>query len=272
MISRRGMSTIGIKSSLGSGQDVARGLNPAQPISAFDMAALMRLLRQKVVESVRHGSIDPLMDFVYSSMTDGAGYIAHVPIACAKGCSFCCKVWVDASPPEALFTVKKMPSERRAEALDAVLAACKITTGASFAERCGTVNPPCPLLDGEGACSVYESRPVNCRTLVSTDVQKCIRTFVEGSDEGFPGLKVWLTLRDSYGTALEGALINAGLAHQAHEWNESLRIALTTSDAERRWLSGEDDFAGAPKSPAMPVFDNPMWRSVYEQAFGAAPP
>ncbi|HEX6218496.1 MAG TPA: YkgJ family cysteine cluster protein [Sphingomicrobium sp.] len=265
------MTTIGIKSGLGNRQAVERGLNPAQPISGHDLAALMRLLAEKVTASKEHRSVEPLMEFVYSSMTEGATYIAHIPVACGKGCSFCCKVWVDTTPPEALYAVGKMPPEQRRLALEAVEQACAITTGADFLDRLGKVNPPCPMLGTDGACTIYDDRPVACRTLVSTDVEACKRTFVEGSDEGFPGLKVWLTLRDSYATALEGALMHGGLAHRAHEWNESLRIAMTEADAEERWLSGDDVFASAPVSPAPSPFDNPLWRSIYQQAFGTQP-
>lgn len=253
------------------GQDVASGLNPARPIGSHDMVALMRLLDEKVQASVRHGSVDPLMDFIYSSLTDGAKFIAHIPLACGKGCSFCCKMWVDVTPPEALYTVKKMPPDQRRRAMEAVERVCSQTSGVPFFDRCGKVNPPCPLLDGQGACSVYESRPVACRTLVSTNVDDCISTFVDGSDLGFPAPNVWFTLRDSYNTALEGALIHAGLAYQAREWNDTLRIALTTPDAETRWLSGADDFAAAGMAPAPPTFQQPLWRTIYQQAFGALP-
>jgi Fe-S-cluster containining protein len=266
------MSTVGIKSSLGSGQDVNRGLNPAAPISASDMAGLMRLLGDRTADSVRLGSVRPLMDFVYSRMTEGSQFIAHLPIACRKGCSFCCHVWVDVTPPEALYTVATMPPDQRALADAAVDIAVATTEGASFEDRLGKVNPPCPMLDTAGACSIYETRPVACRTLVSTDVGKCIETFVEGKDTGFPGLKVWLTLRDSYSRALEGALVHAGLAHRPREWNQSLRIAMDEPDAEPRWLAGIDVFARAPTSPAPPTFDSPLWRTIYQQAFGVPLP
>ena len=264
------MPTIGIKSSLGTGQDAARGLNPARPISGFDMVALMRLLADKAQASIRHRSIDPLMEFVYSSMTEGARHIEHVPIDCRQGCSFCCRAWVDASPPEVLFAVKCMPAEQRDRARQSVEEACGITSGIDFADRGRKVNPPCPLLENN-LCSVYGARPVNCRTTVSTNVELCKATFVDGRPEGFPGLRVWMTLRDSYSSALEGALIHSGLAYRAREWNESLRIALNTPGAEERWLHGQDDFASAQSSPAPAIFDTPMWRSIYEQAFGVPP-
>lgn len=253
------------------GQDVARGLNPAKPIGSYDMVALMRLLDEKVRASIRHGSVDPLMDFVYSSLTDGARFIEHIPVACGKGCSFCCKMWVDATPPETIYTVKKMPPKQRQLALEAVERTCAQTSGLSIFERWGGANPPCPLLDEQGACSVYENRPVACRTLVSTNVDDCKSTFIDGSEEGFPSPDVWFTLRDSYNTALEGTLIHCGLAYQAHEWNDSLRIALTTPDAEARWLAGADDFAAAGMVAAPAIFQQPFWRTIYQQAFGALP-
>ena len=235
------------------------------------MIGLMRLLDEKVQASITHGSVDPLMDFVYSSLMHGAQFIAHIPVACRKGCSFCCKMWVDATPPEVLYTVKKMPPEQRERAMEAVAKVCRETSGVSFEDRCGKVNPSCSLLDDAGACTVYESRPIACRTLVSTNAEDCRMTFIEGSDLGFPSPDVWFTLRDCYNTALEGALIHSRLAYQARELNESLRIALTIPDAEVRWLSGADDFAAAPVSPAPPLFEQPLWRTIYQQAFGSLP-
>lgn len=265
------MQYITSKALSAGGQDVARGLNPAKPIASHDMVALMRLLDDQAQASIRHRSINPLMDFVYSSLMAGAEHVAHVPVACRKGCSYCCNTWVDATPPEVLFTVKSMPADQRRVALEAVARVSTVTSGLSFAERCGKVVMACPLLDDAGACSVYQSRPVNCRTLVSTDAEQCRRTFIDGDEVGFPSLKVWLTLRDSYSTALEGALIHAGLAHQARELNASLQLALTMADAEQRWLAGADDFAGVPTSPAPAIFENPVWRGIYQQAFGQLP-
>ena len=268
---RHDMQPAAIRPAWTGRQDVARGLHPAQPIASHDMVDLMRLLEEKAQASIAHRSINPLMDFVYSSLTAGAEYIAHIPVACGKGCSFCCRMWVDATPPEVLFTVKSMPPEQREQALEAVEKVCGLTAGASFLDRCGKVNPPCALLDDQGACSVYDSRPINCRTLVSTNVEDCKRTFIDGSEAGFPSLAVWFTLRDSYTTALEGALIHAGLAYRARELSASLRVALTKPDAEGRWLSGADDFADAPMAPATPIFEAPMWRHIYQQAFGTLP-
>jgi len=138
-------------------------------------------------------------------------------------------------------------------------------------DRCGKVNPPCPMLDDRGACGIYEARPISCRTLVSTDAEQCRRALAEGAEEGFPSLKVWFTLRDSYSTALEGALMHAGLAHQAREWNDSLKVALAEPDAETRWLAGADVFTSAARTPAAPIFQHPTWREIYRQAFGALP-
>jgi Fe-S-cluster containining protein len=148
---------------------------------------------------------------------------------------------------------------------------CSLSAGVSFEERCGKFNPACSLLDDQGVCSVYDSRPISCRTVVSSNADECRSTIVDGNDAGFPTPNVWVTLQDSYITALEGALIHAGLAYQAHELNESLRIALTKADAEERWLSGSDEFAAAATSPATPIFQNPLWRQIYQQAFGTLP-
>lgn len=265
------MSGTGTQPQWPGAQDPARGLNPTRPISGYDMVALMRLLADKAHASIARGSVDPLMDFIFSSLATGSGFVAHIPTACGKGCNYCCHLWVDATPAEVLYAVRKIAPPRREATTASVEKAHALTSGVSFADRCGKVNPPCPMLDDRGACGIYEARPISCRTLVSTDAEECRRALAEGAEESFPSLKVWFTLRDSYSTALEGALMHAGLAHQAHEWNDSLKIALAQPDAEQRWLSGADVFASAARTPAAPIFQHPTWREIYRQAFGALP-
>jgi hypothetical protein len=247
---------------------IARGVDVRRN-DADDLAALMRVLHHLVGKSIERRSVSPLMDFVWSNLTAGAEHVSSIRIACASGCSHCCNLWVEASAPEVLFTVGQMDVLRRKSVLQSVEAACSRTAGASFEER-ATILTPCPLLEGD-MCTIYAERPLVCRTAASTDAELCRRSLIHFSGEDIPVPLPWTSIRNNYRVALECALHRAGLPHQAREWNESLRLALTDETAEPRWLAGVDVFAGLPMPRDTVTTTHPHWRALYAHAFGSLP-
>ncbi len=247
---------------------IARGVDVRRN-DADDLAALMRVLHHLVGKSIERRSVSPLMDFVWSNLTAGAEHVSSIRIACASGCSHCCNLWVEASAPEVLFTVGQMDVSRRKRVLQSVEAACSRTAGASFEER-ATMLTPCPLLEGD-MCTIYAERPLVCRTAASTDAELCRRSLIHFSGEDIPVPLPWTSIRNNYRVALECALHRAGLPHQAREWNESLRLALTDETAEPRWLAGVDVFAGLPMPRDTVTTTHPHWRALYAHAFGSLP-
>lgn len=246
-------------------QLIRRGLD-ATGRDAEQVFALMRVLRDKVRSAVDRGSVNTLMGFLYENMTAGEKFVAVVPVACAKGCSHCCHIWVDAMPPEVFYTVGRMGARQRQEALDRVNLAMAETDRKTFAERGGMVTP-CPLL-ADNLCSIYPSRPINCRTAVSADASICERSYLAISGEDIPTPAVWFAVRQGYGFALQAALENAGLVASAREWNRCLHIALTEPDAEARWLAGEDVFAGAEIADELAGGSGDYYNAMYQEAFG----
>jgi len=247
---------------------IARGVDVRRE-DADDLVALMRVLRDLVQTSIEKRSVTPLMEFVWSNLTAGANHLAGVRTACARGCSHCCNLWVEASAPEVFFTVKRLETTGRATVLKAVEAACAQTRGVSFEQRV-TMLTPCPMLEGN-ICTVYAERPLVCRTAASTDAEACRRSLIQFSGEDIPVPLPWTSLRQNYRVALEGALYHAGLPHQSREWNESLRIALSDDTAEARWLAGVDVFTGLPMPQGTVTSTHPHWRALYAHAFGSLP-
>jgi hypothetical protein len=95
-------------------------------------------------------------------------------LACKKGCAHCCHFHVDINTLEAdrlADIVRQMPEARREEVvarLDAARDACQ------HADRDpGRYRHPCPFLEGS-ECSVYDDRPLACRSHVSSYVTFCI--------------------------------------------------------------------------------------------------
>jgi Fe-S-cluster containining protein len=247
---------------------IAAGLDATQ-LDGRQVVALMRVLRDKLRTCIERRSVTPMMYFIAASLDQGAKHLSELSVACRRGCSHCCHIWVDALAPEVFYALKSLKPQERLRAQEAVEQACGTTLGRSFDARAGMITP-CPLLLGN-ECSVYNARPINCRTAVSVDAEICRRSYREGAEEDIPTPFVWIALRQGYGVALEAALRHAGLAHRSSEWNESLRLVLAEPDAEARWLGGKDVFSSVPRVAGVEIFDHPLWRGMYEEAFGESP-
>jgi Fe-S-cluster containining protein len=165
-------------------------------------------------------------------------------IACTKGCTFCCHVSVTATAPE-IFLVASTIREQHKQDFEAVLnrvrASDQRTHGLSSMER-ARQKIPCAMLS-EGACSVYGARPGACRGFTSTSAQDCESGF-NGQPVQIKTPSVWTALMNAHKQALWAALAAAELPVERYEFHHALRIVLETPDAENRWLSGEDIFAG----------------------------
>lgn len=238
----------------------------ASRLDGREVISLMRVLRDRLRVCIERRSVSSLMHFIYCNLNDGTKHLADVPIACRKGCSHCCHIWVDASPPEIFYAVKTMHPDHKRSAVVEVEEACAITQGKSFDDR-GQLVTPCPLLQGD-LCGVYEARPINCRTAVSADSGVCERSYLQVSGEDIPTPFVWMALRQGYGVALEGAMVNAGLASENREWNEALKLTLADPDIEARWLAGEDVFRDVARVEEPGFLQQPNWQEMYRAAFG----
>jgi Fe-S-cluster containining protein len=118
-------------------------------------------------------------------------------VACHAGCWFCCTIPVAVTVFEAAMVrsaVQSLPEEqqraiweRLEEHIDLQDQAVADADGQhrAFHHRC-------PLLSDQGQCSVYEGRPLACRSLLSQDADRCRRLFLEG-DRGDPSVAFTLT-------------------------------------------------------------------------------
>ncbi|MDB4985567.1 MAG: hypothetical protein JWN04_745 [Myxococcaceae bacterium] len=95
-----------------------------------------------------------------AAFTDATSARRAADLTCSAGCSSCCHAWLSVSAVEA--------DELRAglAALSADERARVRTRGQGelAREAQGEAEPRCALLDGDGRCTVYEHRPLVCRT------------------------------------------------------------------------------------------------------------
>lgn len=165
---------------------------------------------------------------------------SHVkePAACGRGCHYCCRTLVTATAPEIL-RVAQAVRARPDMAARVRTAAAKATP--STAPH--TSRPPCPVLEAE-ICSLYEARPLACRSLLSQSLDACMRIFVQDVAEPVPHVRPSMEIRATLILMLQAAMHLAGLPYQQYELVQGLAAALKYDDPEARWLAGEPIFAG----------------------------
>ena len=169
-----------------------------------------------------------------------------ISIACRSGCALCCYSFVGVTAPE-VFRLGRAIRESRDEALkmEEVRARGLPLQGLGPAERPGR-KLPCPLLVGD-LCGVYHERPMVCRQATSLSLEACIDEFENaGKYAEIPVSALHLAYASNVHVAFLGALEAAGYSSNAYELSAALDIALSESDAERRWLAGEQIFGSLP--------------------------
>ncbi len=246
---------------------IARGIDP-KSTDPEPTAAMARRLHALFETAKQNGNVDPPVKFLHAkveqTIQDFGELFGGVPLACKKGCSHCCRVWISATAPEVL-SIAKMVKSGEGDVIDRLATAHSHTKGLDFTAR--SRNPyPCPMLEHD-LCSIYESRPQVCRLGASGDAQICARVFRNLSNEAIPTPHVYLMGKSAYSIALAIALKRSRLPHEAYELNAALVRALETEDAERVWLSGEDIFADVMRDPVDICANSRDAQLMFEHAF-----
>lgn len=168
-------------------------------------------------------------------------------IACKEGCAYCCHLYVQVTPLEAIRIARVLQASLDAPAL----AAMKETIAAAHARAQGkdaadrmVLALPCPLLQ-DGRCSVYEDRPFVCRGANSADVDACRAGL--GNPNGAP-LPMYIHQRNVYASVGQGTaegIRDAGYGTNLVELIAALNLALEHDDQLAAWQTGALDFAPA---------------------------
>lgn len=224
---------------------LAHGISPTAA-DAGQLQAMRRLLDASIAKAKQQQSVAPIIGAILPKVDATIGKLRDIPIACKKGCSHCCNIWVSASAPEILH-IAKIVRQRGQRAIDKVLAAHAATKAFSFDER--DSHPyPCPLVEKD-CCTIYVDRPRACRLAASADAEICARSYNNITNEDIPMPAMFLMARDAYAMAFASALKSAGLDHFGYEFNSGLARALEYPDAEKTWLAGGEVFNDLLRDP-----------------------
>lgn len=172
-------------------------------------------------------------------------------LACKKGCGYCCHTKVTVTVPE-IFVLARAVRERWDDPADGFKVnfqkAEALTRGLDVGQRYAT-RTACPLLS-EGACSMYEPRPLTCRAYGSKSLPACIELYNQIS-HNVPQSDVNQLMRSIIFAGLKAALGHAGLDSNGYELGHALDVAMPRG-AEARWLAGEPLFAGVAQEVRAP--------------------
>jgi hypothetical protein len=173
-----------------------------------------------------------------------AEFVAAADVQCRAGCSFCCHQNVDVTVPEALLVALQLGDEadpRRATILAAADAFRNIDDDTRIA-----TGKPCPLLVDQ-RCSVYNVRPINCRSFTSPDATNCHESMrrLEAGDTPLP-IEVYVVLRFLCGgeqAAIRGICRDLGLQADMVELTQAVAAIIRDPTLIERWAAGERVFA-----------------------------
>jgi Fe-S-cluster containining protein len=173
-----------------------------------------------------------------------AEFAAEADIQCRAGCSFCCHQNVDTTIPEALLVALQFGDEadpRRAAILTAADAFRDLDDDARV-----MTGKPCPMLV-DHRCSVYNVRPINCRSFTSPDATNCRESMrrIEVGETPLP-IEVYVVLRFLCGgeqAAVRGICRDLGLQADIVEMTQTIAAIIRDPTLIERWASGEKVFA-----------------------------
>ena len=168
---------------------------------------------------------------------------AKAPVACGKGCSYCCHAVVMVTAPEAFRMAREVEraepgraTPKRADFLSRAASTANLTATERFGRKL-----PCPFLAG-GACTVYAARPLACRRTTSFTLEPCVEEY-EGLEGDILVPQKLLTHATNAQLPLLAALKAFGRPARHYELSGAVRTILETDDAEARWREGEDVLA-----------------------------
>lgn len=171
------------------------------------------------------------------------------PVACSKGCGYCCHLKVETRAPDVLALAawidEHFSADERAGVLQRAQAHAARLAGKPLEQQL-RVNFPCPLLR-EGSCSAYAGRPATCRIVHSADVKPCIYAFEHPEELDAPsGADV--DLRVALRVANDGVVFafqERGYDTELYHLSTALAEAMTDPQAETRWRARERVFSEA---------------------------
>jgi Fe-S-cluster containining protein len=164
-------------------------------------------------------------------------------LGCKSGCAYCCYQNVEVTIPEAILVAAHLtdPADpRRGKVAETAAAVRDLDDN----ERRRT-GRPCPLLVAN-KCSIYDDRPLMCRSMLAVEAEQCRAAHVAATTSGetlpveYFVTAQYFMLGDQAG--LRGILKDMNLQYDLVELNQAVAAILRDPTLVDRWLAGERVF------------------------------
>lgn len=167
-------------------------------------------------------------DALWGQLRASPGFaLATPPAACQKGCGWCCHQRIGAAAIEVLTMARALATRPQAAMVEA-----------------WKPGAPCAFLQ-DGACAIYDIRPLKCRSLWHLDVRHCMGKYAGLPVMGAASDGFQLEPKMIYEGTLKGLalpLIKQGRDCPGVELMPALKAVLNDADAAKRWWRGESVF------------------------------
>lgn len=163
---------------------------------------------------------------------------------CKSGCTFCCHLYVEVTPLEAMAAWSALRDERFQPQRQAVIENAARAAGLPPDQR-RAARIPCAMLV-EGGCSIYETRPFACRGLYSTNARACEAALNTPVGMPLPQIRspaLPRVLAAVVGSGINAALADTGIQSDTLELTTALEALERNPDFPARWLAGERVFS-----------------------------
>ncbi len=166
-------------------------------------------------------------------------------IACGPGCGACCVLNVSVLFPEAIsiaWYVRRHLSAKAIEELKDRLYRLLVKTRWLDDEERLFLREPCAFLDRNGYCMIHVVRPLLCRSITSTNAEKCHDAIALAALDEAPAVEMNLfykNLADVVYRAMAEALQELGLDHRPRRLTSAVLGLLSEPELLTYYLSGE---------------------------------
>jgi Fe-S-cluster containining protein len=163
------------------------GLLPRVEAKLKTISGLDRTPEKRLVEqAARAGTVAKRVMWLRKAadyLQDGAAHLA----ACRKGCSHCCHISVMVSRAEAQVIAKETGARLNVAAGRFSMQGFEEQLETIQSATLQTYGEPCTFLRA-GACSIYASRPLQCRLLLNLDEDDLLCQLIENCESNVPYL------------------------------------------------------------------------------------
>lgn len=179
----------------------------------------------------------------------------RLTVACKNGCAWCCYQNVEVTIPEAILIAVEtgMPDDSRGGAVDKVAPRIEEVDGFDRVK----IAEACPFLGSDNSCTIYEVRPIACRTFFSPDAERCQKAFEAAIQNDSTKTVTSYGMTQFAGCALRAAIhdISKALGLQHEDVDLVSTVASIRNDPTLidRWAEGKHVFKPRVDSQSRPL-------------------